>query len=42
MVKSDLYKIFGYWDYYKDGMFVLGDEEKDDEVFVLRLMICLF
>ena len=29
MAKSDLYKISGHWDHYKDGMFVLGDEEKD-------------
>ncbi len=28
MAKSDLYKISGHWDHYKDGMFVLGDEEK--------------
>ena len=27
MAKSDLYKISGHWDHYKDGMFVLGDEE---------------
>ena len=26
--KSDLYKISGHWDHYKDGMFVLGNEEK--------------
>lgn len=26
MAKSDLYKISGHWDHYKDGMFVLGDE----------------
>ncbi len=32
MAKSDLYKISGHWDHYKDGMFVLGDEEKDKEV----------
>ena len=24
MAKSDLYKISGHWDHYKDGMFVLG------------------
>ena len=30
MAKSDLYKISGHWDHYKDGMFVLGDEEKDN------------
>ena len=42
MGKSDLFKISGHWDHYKDGMFVLGDEEKDSEVFALRPMICPF
>ena len=42
MAKSDLYKVSGHWDHYKDGMFVLGDEEKDDEVFALRPMTCPF
>jgi threonyl-tRNA synthetase len=40
--KSDLYKISGHWDHYKDGMFVLGDEENDEEVFALRPMTCPF
>ena len=42
MAKSDLYKISGHWDHYKDGMFVMGDEETDDEVFALRPMTCPF
>lgn len=42
MAKSDLYKISGHWDHYKDGMFVLGDEEKEKEVFALRPMTCPF
>ncbi len=42
MAKSDLYKISKHWDHYKDGMFVLGDEEKDKEVFALRPMTCPF
>lgn len=42
MAKSDLYKISGHWDHYKDGMFVLGNEEKDEEVFALRPMTCPF
>ena len=42
MAKSDLYKVSGHWDHYKDGMFVLGDEEKDDEVLALRPMTCPF
>ncbi|MGN0290622.1 MAG: threonine--tRNA ligase [Lachnospiraceae bacterium] len=42
MAKSDLYKISGHWDHYTDGMFVLGDEEVDKEVFALRPMTCPF
>ncbi len=42
MAKSDLYKISGHWDHYKDGMFVMGDEETDSEVFALRPMTCPF
>ncbi|MBS6645659.1 MAG: threonine--tRNA ligase [Clostridiaceae bacterium] len=42
MAKSDLYKISDHWGHYKDGMFVLGDEEKDEEVFALRPMTCPF
>ncbi len=42
MAKSDLYKISGHWDHYKEGMFVLGDEEVDKEVFALRPMTCPF
>ena len=45
MAKSDLYKISGHWDHYYDGMFVLGDKEKDakgEEVLALRPMTCPF
>ncbi|MEG1459165.1 MAG: aminoacyl--tRNA ligase-related protein, partial [Acetivibrio sp.] len=42
MAKSDLYKISGHWDHYKEGMFVLGEEEMDKEVFALRPMTCPF
>ena len=45
MAKSDLYKISGHWDHYRDGMFILGDdknEEKGTEVFALRPMTCPF
>lgn len=42
MAKSDLYKISGHWDHYQDGMFILGDPEKDDEVYALRPMTCPF
>lgn len=42
IAKSDLYKISGHWDHYLDGMFVIGDPEKDEEVFALRPMTCPF
>lgn len=42
MAKSDLYKISGHWDHYKDGMFIIGDEEKDEEVLAMRPMTCPF
>ena len=42
MAKSDLYKLSGHWDHYRDGMFVLGDPENDKEVFALRPMTCPF
>ena len=42
MAKKDLYVISDHWGHYKEGMFVLGDEEQDDEVFALRPMTCPF
>ena len=42
MAKRDLYKISGHWDHYRDGMFVLGDPDKDKEVYALRPMTCPF
>lgn len=42
MAKSDLYKISGHWDHYRDGMFILGDPDKDKEVYALRPMTCPF
>lgn len=42
MAKSDLYKISGHWQHYKDSMFVLGEEGKDEEVLALRPMTCPF
>ena len=43
MAKKDLYVISDHWAHYKEGMFVLGDEEKEDsEVFALRPMTCPF
>ena len=42
MSKNDLFKVSGHWDHYKESMFVLGDEEKDKEIFCLRPMTCPF
>lgn len=39
MAKSDLYKVSGHWQHYKDSMFVLNVA---DEVFALRPMTCPF
>ena len=39
MAKSDLYKTSGHWDHYKDGMFIMGDE---DDPYALRPMTCPF
>ncbi|MCK9478057.1 MAG: threonine--tRNA ligase [Firmicutes bacterium] len=41
MAKSDLYKISGHWDHYRDGMFIMG-KEGDKEIFALRPMTCPF
>lgn len=41
MAKSDLYKISGHWDHYRDGMFVLGDpDDETKECLALRPMTC--
>lgn len=41
MAKSNLYKISGHWDHYREGMFVV--ESKDEnEVLALRPMTCPF
>lgn len=42
MAKSELYKLSGHWDHYQDGMFVIGDEKKESEIFALRPMTCPF
>lgn len=43
MAKNDLYKISGHWNHYKDGMFVMGEEEiAESEVIALRPMTCPF
>ena len=40
MAKSDLYKISGHWDHYRDGMFIING--KDEEILALRPMTCPF
>ena len=50
MAKSDLYKISDHWGHYKEGMFILGDDDEDEEgnsvsgndIFALRPMTCPF
>ncbi len=42
IAKSDLYKLSGHWDHYRDKMFIMGDEVMDDEVMALRPMTCPF
>ncbi len=42
LAKNELYKISEHWYHYKENMFILGDESKDDEVFALRPMTCPF
>lgn len=43
LAKKDLYVISDHWGHYKEGMFVLGDEEDpSSEVFALRPMTCPF
>lgn len=43
MAKSDLYKISGHWDHYRNNMFIIGDpEEKEDTCLALRPMTCPF
>lgn len=39
MAKSDLYKISGHWQHYRDGMFVI---DEGDEKLALRPMTCPF
>lgn len=41
MAKSDLYKISGHWDHYRDKMFIIGDENSQDAM-ALRPMTCPF
>lgn len=38
--KSDLFKVSGHWQHYKENMFVMGDEVLDENVRALRPMTC--
>ncbi|MCL1944660.1 MAG: threonine--tRNA ligase [Firmicutes bacterium] len=40
IAKNDLYKISGHWDKYRDGMFVIGDN--DSNYMAIRPMTCPF
>ncbi len=40
MAKSDLYKLSGHWDKYRDGMFVIPNGENEDDALALRPMTC--
>lgn len=43
LAKSELYKISGHWDHYKESMFFLkSDDNKKEEIFALRPMTCPF
>jgi len=43
MAKKDLYVLSDHWNHYKDGMFILGDEDDEDaDVYALRPMTCPF
>ena len=43
MAKRDLYKISGHWDHYRDGMFIMGDpDNEEEECYALRPMTCPF
>ena len=38
--KSDLYKVSGHWQHYKDSMFLIGDDVLSENVMALRPMTC--
>lgn len=42
MAKSDLYKVSGHWNLYRDGMFVIPEGEEEDNALALRPMTCPF
>lgn len=40
IASSELYKMSGHWDLYKESMFVIGDSDHDETVLALRPMTC--
>ena len=42
MTKSDLFKVSGHLDHYRDSMYIWGEEGVDKEVMCLRPMTCPF
>ncbi len=38
--KSDMFKVSGHWQHYKDSMFLIGDEVLDESLMALRPMTC--
>lgn len=45
MAKSDLYKVSGHWDHYRDGMFLIEEKTQagaEPELYALRPMTCPF
>ena len=42
MSKSDLFKLSGHWDHYRDKMFIMGDPDDEKEVLAMRPMTCPF
>ncbi|MDR3149039.1 MAG: threonine--tRNA ligase [Oscillospiraceae bacterium] len=43
--KRELYKVSGHWQHYREGMFIMGEgdlEDERNEVFALRPMTCPF
>ncbi len=42
MAKSELYKVSGHWDHYRDGMFILDKESGGGDELALRPMTCPF
>ena len=40
MAKKDLYEVSGHWEHYKDDMFLINEDNEDEETMALRPMTC--